>query len=206
MKNIENSCDEIVGELTGLKYLVVGCGFYGAVMAERIASVLNQPVLVIDLRNHIGGNSYSYTDSESQIEVHSYGSHIFHTSNASVWEYVTIFEPFNTYQHKVYTTYNGAVFPMPINLYTINQFYRKNFSPTEAKRYLDAVIAASNNPNPHNLEEKAISLIGKDLYDAFIKGYTKKQWGKDPRELPHDIITRLPVRFNYNNRYFSDKW
>ena len=200
------SSSRFIGDLSGLKFLVVGCGFYGAVMAERIASVLNEKVLVLDVREHIGGNAHSYTDSATNIEVHAYGSHIFHTSNAAVWEYVTSFEKFNSYRHKVYTTYQGQVYAMPINLHTINQFFRKNMAPDDARQFVLEEIRQSYIANPANLEEKAISLIGEKLYTAFVKGYTEKQWGCDARDLPSNIITRLPVRFDYNNRYFSDKW
>jgi UDP-galactopyranose mutase len=195
-----------LGDLSGLKYLVVGCGFFGAVMAERIASAMGEKVLVIDLRRHIGGNSYSYTEPDTKIEIHAYGSHIFHTSNSAVWEYVTSFEPFNNYLHKVYTKRRDHVYPMPINLHTINQFFGKAYGPDEARAFLENEIRKHCIASPSNLEEKAVSLIGRDLYEAFIKDYTWKQWDKDPRELPASIITRLPVRFNFNNRYFSDRW
>lgn len=187
-------------------YLVVGAGFYGAVLAEKIASDLNLKVLVIDKRKHIGGNAYSYTDKATNIEVHKYGSHLFHTSNEEVWNYLNKFTKFNDYQHCVYTTYNGKVYTMPINLETINSFYEKNLSPDEAFKFIQSEIDKYKVDDPKNLEEKAISLIGKPLYDAFIYGYTKKQWETDPKKLPANIITRLPVRYNYNNRYFKDKY
>ena len=196
------NCINGLGDINNVDYLVVGCGFYGSVIAERIATCLNKRVLIIDVRSHIGGNSYSYTDSDTGIEVHKYGSHIFHTSNSKVWNYITGFEKFNSYQHKVYTNYLGKIYSMPINLHTINQFYKKSFSPQKAKELLSKSININSDIN--NLEDKAISLIGNDLYNAFIKGYTTKQWGKKPSDLPSDIITRLPVRFDYNNRYFSD--
>jgi len=186
------------------KFLIVGAGFYGAVIAERIANDLNLPVRIIDKRSHIGGNSYSYTDEETNIEIHKYGSHLFHTSDEEVWNYLGRFTKFNDYQHKVYTTYNGKVYTMPINLETINSFYEKNLTPDEAYKFLLEEIEKYKIESPKNLEEKAISLIGKPLYEAFIYGYTKKQWETDPKNLPANIITRLPVRFNYSNRYFKD--
>jgi UDP-galactopyranose mutase len=191
-------------ELNGLKYLIVGAGFYGATLAERIASVLNERVLVLDSRNHIGGNSYSYTDSSTNIEIHKYGSHIFHTSNVEVWKYMNQFTAFNSYQHRVLSKYRDRVYSMPINLMTINQFYGKSFSPEEAESFLKQEIARDVIADPKNLEEKGISLIGRPLYEAFIQGYTQKQWDTPLNELPANIITRLPVRFSYNDRYFND--
>lgn len=193
-------------DLTGVKYLIVGSGFFGAVIAERIANELNEKVLVIDRRDHIGGNSYSYTDAETNIEVHKYGSHIFHTSNEEVWIYLNRFTAFNSYQHRVLTTYKNKFYSMPINLGTINSYYQKNLNPSEAQEFLKKEIERDFVADPKNLEEKAISLIGRPLYEAFIQGYTQKQWETDLTKLPAYIITRLPVRFSYNDRYFSDKY
>lgn len=194
-------------ELAGLKYLVVGAGFYGAVIAERIASVLGERVMVIDRRDHIGGNSWSETDPESGVEIHKYGSHIFHTSNQAVWDYINRFSSFNYYRHRVLTTYRGKVYTMPINLMTINSYYGINLRPSEVGAFLEREIRTLNLPaNPANLEEKAMSLIGRPLYEAFIRGYTIKQWERDPRELPASIITRLPVRNLYNDAYFDDPY
>lgn len=192
--------------LDGIKYLVVGAGFFGAVVAERIANDLGERVLVIDRRTHIGGNSYSEPDSETGIEVHRYGSHIFHTRHGEVWEYVTRFSGFNTYRHKVLTRFGDRVFRMPINLSTINDFYGLSLSPSEAREFLRSETAREGILEPANLEEKAVASIGRPLYEAFIKGYTHKQWERDPRELPASIISRLPVRFSYNDDYFSDPW
>jgi UDP-galactopyranose mutase len=185
--------------------LIVGSGFFGLTIAERCATQLGLRVQVIDKRSHIGGNAYSEAEPETGIEVHRYGAHLFHTSNARVWEYVNRFTDFTPYQHRVYTTYAGEVFPMPINLGTINQFNRSAFSPDQARAWV-AEQAAVLTHEPTNLEEKAISLIGQPLYEAFIKGYTAKQWQTDPRELGADIISRLPVRYTYDNRYFSDTY
>lgn len=184
----------------------MGTGFYGSVLAERIASELGERVLMIDLRQHIGGNSFSYRDPETQIEVHKYGSHIFHTSNEQVWTYLNRFTRFNSYRHRVMTTHKGRVYTMPMNLLTINSFFGTAMGPEEAKRFLAEEIAREANANPANLEEKAISLIGRRLYDAFIKGYTQKQWETPLTELPANIITRLPVRYNYNDYYFNDTY
>lgn len=190
--------------LQGLKYLIVGSGFFGATLAERIANDLGKKVLVIDRRSHFGGNSYTEIDPETGIECHKYGSHIFHTQNAKIWEYVNRFTQFNQYRHRVWTTYQGRVFSMPINLATINQYYGKALSPEDAKRFMEQEVARDRVPHPENLEEQAINLIGRPLYEAFIRGYTAKQWETDPKKLPANIITRLPVRYHYDDRYFSD--
>ena len=187
-----------------LKFLVVGAGFSGSVIAERIASQLNERVVVIDSRNHPGGNSYSDSDAASGIECHRYGSHIFHTSFDKVWTYINQFTQFNHYQHKVLTTYQGHVYQMPINLKTVNDFYGLNLKPFEAQQFIQEEAGKAGISNPRNLEEKAISLIGEKLYAAFIRGYTRKQWERDPKDLPPEIITRLPVRSNYNADYFKD--
>jgi UDP-galactopyranose mutase len=191
---------------SGLKYLVVGSGLYGAVAAERIASVTGERVLVLEKRQQVGGNCQSELDPETGIEIHTYGSHIFHTSNERVWNYINQFVSFTDYRHHVQTMYKGRVFPMPISLATINSFWGTALSPQEAQVRIQQEVADAGIVEPTNLEEKAISLIGKSLYEAFIKGYTAKQWEKDPRDLPADIITRLPVRFNYNTTYFNDRW
>jgi len=184
--------------------LVVGAGFFGLTVAERAANELGLRVLVIDRRDHIGGNAYSEIEPTTGIETHRYGAHLFHTSNERVWEYVTRFTAFTSYVHRVYTTHRGEVFPMPINLGTINQFFRAAYGPSEARRLVAEQAAELETGRASNLEEKAISLIGRPLYEAFIKGYTAKQWQTDPRELPASVISRLPVRFTYDNRYFSD--
>lgn len=184
--------------------LVVGSGFFGLTVAERAAEA-GRKVQIIERRDHIGGNAYSEMDPSTGIEIHRYGAHLFHTSNERVWAYVNRFTDFTSYQHRVYTTYRGEVFPLPINLGTINQFLRASLSPQQARAWV-AEQAAELTREPANLEEKAISLIGKPLYDAFIRGYTGKQWQTDPRELGADVISRLPVRYTYNNRYFNDTY
>ena len=189
-----------------MKYYIVGAGFWGSVLAERIASELNEPVTVIEKRNHIGGNCYSSLDEETGIECHRYGSHVFHTSIREVWYYITRFSEFTSYHHKVFTIHNGNVYAMPINLFTINAFYQKNFSPVEAEEFLKNEIAQSHIDSPANLEEKAVSLIGLPLYEAFIENYTRKQWGRHPSTLPAFIINRLPFRTCYNMDYFNDTW
>jgi UDP-galactopyranose mutase len=191
--------------MVGMKedLLVVGAGIFGLTIAERAASELGKRVLVIDRRDHIGGNAYSEFDEATGIECHRYGAHLFHTSDERVWRYVNRFSKFTNYIHKVYTTHNGEVFPMPINLGTINQFFHSALTPEEAKRKI-AKQAADAPKQPKNLKEQGISLIGKPLFEAFIMNYTAKQWQTPAEELSPEIIKRLPVRYNYDNRYFSN--
>ncbi len=183
--------------------LIVGAGLFGLTMAERLANECNKKVLLIDKRNHIGGNCYSEFDDTTGIECHKYGAHLFHTSIEEVWQYVNQFTDFTNYVHKVYTTHQGVVYPLPINLGTINQFFQAAYTPDEAKKLI-AEQAASAPSEPQNLAEQGISLIGKPLFDAFIKNYTAKQWQTPAEELSPEIIKRLPVRYNYDNRYFKD--
>lgn len=192
--------------LQGLNYLVVGAGFFGAVVAERIAAELGERVLIVEKRTHPGGNSYAENDPETEIECHIYGSHIFHTSDQNTWNYVNRFTSFNSYRHKVLTLYQNRVYQMPINLATINSFYGVNLTPSEARSFIISEIGKERIANPENLEEKAVSLVGRPLYEAFVKGYTVKQWETDPLRLPADIITRLPFRFSYKSDYFNDPW
>jgi len=184
--------------------VIVGSGFFGLTIAQQCAQNLGLNVVVVDRRNHLGGNAYSETDPETGIEVHRYGAHLFHTSNERVWEYVNRFTAFTNYQHRVYTNFRGQVFPMPINLGTINQFFDAAYSPDEARALIAEQAAEFSPAEASNLEEKGISLIGRPLYEAFIRDYTAKQWQTDPRLLAAEIISRLPVRYNYDNRYFSD--
>jgi len=185
--------------------LIVGSGFFGLTIAERAAAA-GRKVTVIDRRHHIGGNAYSEADPETGIEVHRYGAHLFHTSNKTVWEYVNRFTAFTNYQHRVYTNHKGVVFPLPINLGTINQFFGAAYTPDEAKALVIEQAGEFSAKNAANLEEKGISLIGRPLYEAFIRDYTAKQWQTPATELPAEVISRLPVRYNYDNRYFSDTY
>ena len=184
--------------------VVVGSGFFGLTVAQRCADELGLKVLVVDRRDHVGGNAYSEAEPTTGIEVHRYGAHLFHTSNERVWEYVNRFTAFTSYVHRVYTTVAGEVYPLPTNLGTINQFFRTSYGPDAARRLIAAQAAEVSAQKVANLEDKAISLIGRPLYEAFIKGYTAKQWQTDPRDLPAEIISRLPVRYTYDNRYFND--
>jgi UDP-galactopyranose mutase len=186
--------------------VVVGSGFFGLTIAERCASELGLNVLVLERRHHIGGNAYSEVEPETGIEVHVYGAHLFHTSNERVWEYVNRFTDFTGYQHRVYSRHNGQVYPLPINLGTINQFFDAAYSPDEARALVKEQSAELDGKEPANFVEKGVSLIGRPLYEAFIAHYTAKQWQTAPEELSADIISRLPVRYTYNNRYFSDTY
>lgn len=186
--------------------IVVGSGFFGLTIAERVATELGKKVLVLERRSHIGGNAYSYVDPVTDVEVHKYGSHLFHTSNPKVWEYVNRFTSFNEYEHRVFTTHNSQIYSMPINLGTLCTFYGKALTPTAARELIASEVSATAGEETESLEGKAISLIGKPLYEAFIQGYTQKQWQTDPRELPGDVISRLPIRMTFDNRYFSDRW
>lgn len=196
----------VTASVAGADLVIVGSGFFGLTIAEQVASTLGKKVVVLEKRPHIGGNAYSYVDAETGVEVHKYGSHIFHTSNSRVWEYVNKFTSFNLYQHRVFTLHNNEVFPMPINLGTLCQFFGRALTPTEGAQLLTSYISGESDIDTNNLEGKAISLIGRPLYEAFIRGYTLKQWQLDPRDLPGEIITRLPVRMNFDNRYFNDTW
>ena len=200
------SKSEIAKKVSLFKYVVVGSGFYGSTIAERIANDLNEKVLVIEKRSHIGGNSYSKIDAETGIECHEYGSHIFHTSHKQVWDYINGFCGFNNYRHKVLTQYQTKLYQIPINLNTINIFYGKNLKPFEIDAFLQTEIKKDRVTEAANFEEKAISLVGRPLYEAFIKGYTLKQWGINPKNLPASIIERLPVYKNYCSDYFTDPY
>ena len=186
--------------------VVVGSGFFGLTIAERCARELDLKVLVLERRHHIGGNAYSEPDPETGIEVHVYGAHLFHTSNQKVWDYVTRFTDFTNYQHRVFAKYQGQVYSFPMNLALINQFFGKSHTPDEARALIAEQSSEIDTADAQNLEEKAISLIGRPLYEAFVKGYTAKQWQTDPKDLSADIITRLPVRYTFDNRYFNDTY
>ncbi len=195
-------------EFNGIKadIVIVGAGLFGLTTAQQIAEHTDKYVHIIDIRSHIGGNAYSYFDTETGAEVHKYGAHLFHTSNKRVWNYVNRFTSFTNYVHRVYTTHNGEVFPLPVNLGTINQFFHAHYTPSEAKTLIEEQAGEYADIEPQNLDEQGQKLIGKPLYDAFIRNYTAKQWQTDPSALPASIIRRLPVRFNYDNRYFKDTW
>ena len=187
------------------KFLVVGAGFSGAIIANELATKMNCTVDVIDERTHIGGNCYTERDKETDVMVHIYGPHIFNTDRKDIWDYVNSFIELVPYINRVKAVYNGQVYSLPINLHTINQFFGKTFSPNEAKEFISSV-ADTSIEDPQNFEEQAMKFIGKDLYKAFFYGYTKKQWGCEPTELPASILKRLPVRFNYNDNYYHTSY
>lgn len=186
-------------------YLVVGAGVFGATVAERLADA-GFKVLVIDRREHLAGNIYSYTDDGTGIEVHKYGSHIFHTEMDEVWDYITKFIEFNDYVHTVDTKHEGKLYPMPINLDTINLLYGTDMSAEEAEKFVAEEAKRDSEKygikEPQNFEEKGISLVGEKLYTAFLKNYTEKQWNTSARNLSAEILSRIPVRFSHDNRYF----
>ena len=186
--------------------VVVGAGFFGSVMAERFASDLGWKVLLIEKRAHIGGNCWSCPDPETGIEVHAYGPHIFHTSHESCWRYINRFTAFNDYRHTVWAARKGKVYPLPFGLAAINLLLGKRLSPDEARQWVQIEVAKEGIGEPRNLEEKALSLIGRPLYEAFVKEYTEKHWGLKATELPAYVITRLPVRYTYGVGYYNDRW
>ena len=183
-------------------YLIVGAGLFGAIFAYE-ANKAGKKCLVIDKRDHIGGNVY--TENIEGINVHKYGAHIFHTSNKEVWDYINKFAEFNRYTNSPVANYKGEIYNMPFNMNTFNKLWGV-VTPDEAKAKIEEQIKESGITEPKNLEEQAISLVGKDIYEKLVKGYTQKQWGRPCTELPSFIIKRLPVRFTYDNNYFNDTY
>jgi len=181
-------------------YLIVGAGLYGAVFARQVADAGNR-VLVIDKRNRVGGNAY--THKVEGIHVHRYGAHIFHTNNMRVWEYVNRFARFNRFTNSPVANYRGEIYSLPFNMYTFNKMWPDVVTPQQAMERIEAQRAQAGIAEPSNLEEQAISLVGIDIYEKLVKGYTQKQWGRPCNELPSFIIRRLPVRMNYDNNYFD---
>ncbi len=186
--------------------IIVGSGFFGLTIAERAATQLDKRVLVVERRSHIGGNAYSEAEPETGIEVHKYGAHLFHTSNKKVWDYVNQFTDFTGYQHRVFAMHDGQAYQFPMGLGLVSQFFGRYYSPDEARELIAEQSSEIDTKDAKNLEEKAISLIGRPLYEAFIKAYTAKQWQTDPKNLPASNITRLPVRYTFDNRYFNDTY
>lgn len=180
-------------------YLVVGAGLYGAIFAHE-AALKGKSVLVVDKRPHIAGNVY--TEKVEGINVHKYGAHIFHTNDKKVWEYITQFAEFNRFTNSPVANYKGELFSLPFNMYTFNKMWGV-VTPEEAREKIEEQKAAAGITAPTNLEEQAISLVGKDIFEKLVKGYTEKQWGRDCKDLPAFIIKRLPVRFTFDNNYFN---
>ena len=183
-------------------YLIVGAGLYGAVFAHE-AQKAGKTCIVIDKRDHIAGNIY--TKEIEGIQVHEYGAHIFHTSNKQVWDYVNALAEFNRYTNSPVANYKGELYNLPFNMNTFNKMWGV-ITPAEAQAKIEEQKAAAHVENPQNLEEQAISLVGTDIYEKLIKGYTEKQWGRPCDQLPAFIIKRLPVRLIYDNNYFNDKY
>jgi len=188
------------------KIVIIGVGFFGSVIAERIANVLEIPVTVLEKRSHIGGNCYSEIDKDTGIEYHKYGTHIFHTDNEKVWEYINRFTAFNSYRHQVLSTHKEKVFQMPINLETINSFYNINLKPHEVTSFLQKEVANETNLDISTFEGYTISKVGRPLYEAFIKNYTLKQWNIEPKSMSASIIKRLPFRTDYNESYYNSPY
>lgn len=187
------------------KILIVGAGLSGAVIGRHLAQA-GYDITIVDSRDHIGGNCHTERDADTGVMVHVYGPHIFHTDDEEVWNYVNEFETFMPYKNRVKTTSKGQVFSLPVNLHTINQFFGKTMRPDEARTFIIEEQADTSIADPQTFEEQAMRFVGKDLYEAFFKGYTMKQWGCHPSELPASILKRLPVRFNYDDNYFFHKF
>jgi UDP-galactopyranose mutase len=184
-------------------YLIVGAGFSGSVIAERLASHSGKKVLIVDKRNHIGGNTYDYYN-EHGILIHKYGPHIFHTNSREVFEYLSCFTQWRTYEHRVLTSVDGQLVPIPINLDTINKLYGMNLNSFEVEEFFKSL--AEPKEYIRTSEDVVVSKVGRDLYEKFFRGYTRKQWGLDPSELDKSVIARVPTRTNRDNRYFTDTY
>ena len=183
---------------------IVGAGFSGAVIARELACA-GYSIDVYDERAHVAGNCHTARDGETDVMLHVYGPHIFHTSNEVVWNYIRQFAEFMTFVNRVKAITNGRVFSLPINLMTINQFFGKTFNPRQAEAFI-AGLGDASITEPETFEDQALRFVGRDLYEAFFKGYTTKQWGMHPSALPASILKRLPVRFNYDDNYYASKY
>ena len=184
-------------------YLIIGAGLFGACFAYEMTK-LGKKCLIVERRNHVGGNIYC--EDVHGIHVHKYGAHIFHTSNKAIWEYVNSFCEFNNYINSPIANYHGKLYNMPFNMNTFTKLWDDVITPEDAKRKIASQREEVAGKVPENLEEQAISLVGRDIYEKLVKGYTEKQWGKDCKELPSFIIKRLPVRYTFNNNYFNDRY
>jgi len=184
-------------------YVIVGAGLFGSTFAYEMSKV-GKKCLVIDRRDHVGGNIYC--ENINGINVHKYGAHIFHTSDKFIWDYVNNFCEFNNYVNSPIANYKGELYNMPFNMNTFTKLWNDVVTPSDAIKRIEEQKSELNGKEPSNLEEQAISLVGRDIYERLVKGYTEKQWGKDCSELPSFIIKRLPVRFTFNNNYFNDRY
>ena len=181
-------------------YLIVGSGFFGSICAYELNKI-GKKVLVIDSRNHVGGNCH--TENKDGINLHTYGPHVFHTSNEEVWQWINQFAEFNNFQLQTVANFQGEIYSLPFSMWTFSKLWNVSH-PDQAQRIIKT--QSDHIGEPKNLEEQAIKLVGTDVYEKLIKGYTAKQWRKDPKDLPKEIIKRLPVRFTYDNNYFYDKY
>ncbi|MDO5706799.1 MAG: UDP-galactopyranose mutase, partial [Paracoccus sp. (in: a-proteobacteria)] len=188
-----------------MNILLVGAGLSGAVIGRALAEAGHR-CRIIDSRDHIGGNCHTERDPDTGVMLHVYGPHIFHTDDAEVWDYVNRFATFMPFQNRVKSTTQGAVYSLPVNLLTINQFFGRTLRPDEAREFIETEQADRTIADPQNFEEQALRFVGPALYEAFFKGYTEKQWGCSPRDLPASILKRLPLRFNYDDNYFFHKY
>lgn len=186
-----------------MNILIVGAGLSGAVIGRELAQA-GHKITIMDARDHVGGNCHTERDPETGVMVHTYGPHIFHTDDAGVWDYVNRFATFRPYKNRVKSTVGGQVYALPVNLHTINQFFGTALRPSEARAFI--AEKAEPIPDPQTFEEQALAFVGHDLYEAFFKGYTEKQWGCAPSDLPASILKRLPLRFNYDDNYFFHKF
>ena len=184
-----------------MKFGIVGAGFSGAVVSRQLANAGHE-VTIFDSRGHVAGNCHTARDADTGILVHEYGPHIFHTDQKRVWDFVTAYGEFKPYRHQVRTTHSGKVYSMPINLHTLNQFFNVAMDPSDAKSYVEG-LARKDISDPVSFEDQALCMMGEDLYKAFFKGYTEKQWEVSAKSLPASILKRLPMRFDYNDNYFS---
>ncbi|SEQ77063.1 UDP-galactopyranose mutase [Loktanella sp. DSM 29012] len=182
------------------RFIMVGAGFSGAVVARKLAEA-GHACTVVDARDHVAGNCHTARDADTGVMVHTYGPHIFHTGDDEVWDYVRKFGEFAPYKNRVKSTHKGAVYTLPVNLHTMNQFFGTALRPDEMRAHVATLTA--DIPEPESFEEQALAFVGPDLYAAFFKGYTEKQWGTSPANLPASILKRLPLRFNYDDNYFA---
>jgi len=185
--------------------IIIGCGLSGAVLAERYANALNKKVLIVEKRDHIGGNCYDYVDEETGIRVSKYGAHLFHTNNKEIWKYVQKFSEWILWEHKVLGKIGNKFVSIPVNIHTVNELFDLQIqTEEEMKKWLDSVQI--KNDNPQNGKEAALNRVGEELYNLIFKHYTKKQWNKYPEELDPSVLQRIPVRINFNDRYFTDQY
>ncbi|HEY0822289.1 MAG TPA: UDP-galactopyranose mutase [Ramlibacter sp.] len=202
-QDLERAAAAAVPGHAGFDYLIVGAGFAGSVLAERLANVLGQRVLIVDKRPHIGGNAYDRYD-DNGVLIHPYGPHIFHTNSEDIFEYLSKFTEWRPYQHRVLASVDGQMVPMPINLDTINRLYGLNLTSFEVEKFLESV--AEKKEEVRTSEDVVVSKVGRELYNKFFRGYTRKQWGLDPSELDASVTARVPTRTNRDDRYFADRF